>query len=134
MYDRQGLVTSHYIYLLILNAFAMIKWQKPNLEKCYFTFPVTSNRILENSWKLPQRISVTQQTDTLNVLLISRTYFSTTPLSNQNSCSRLFCKRLFWEKLTNIRENACAGLSILMQLQDLGLQLVEKGLQQRFFW
>ena len=49
MYDRQGLVTSHYIYLLILNAFAMIKLQKPNLEKCYFTFPVTSNRILENS-------------------------------------------------------------------------------------
>ena len=133
MYDRQGLVTSHYIYLLILNAFAMIKWQKPNLEKCYFTFPVTSNRILENSWKLPQRISVTQQTDTLNVLLISRTYFSTTPLSNQNSCSRLFCKRLFWENSQKIGKNTCAGLSILIQLQELGLRLVKKGLQPIIF-
>ena len=133
MYDRQGLVTSHYIYLLILNAFAMIKWQKPNLEKCYFTFPVTSNRILENSWKLPQRISVTQQTDTLNVLLISRTYFSTTPLSNQNSCSRLFCKRLFWENSQKIGKNNCVGLSILIQLQELGLRLVKKGLQPIIF-
>ena len=133
MYDRQGLVTSHYIYLLILNAFAMIKWQKPSLEKCYFTFPVTSNRILENSWKLPQRISVTQQTDTLNVLLISRTYFSTTPLSNQNSCSRLFCKRLFWENSQKIGKNTCVGLSILIQLQELGLRLVKKGLQPIIF-
>ena len=133
MYDRQGLVTSHYIYLLILNAFAMIKWQKPNLEKCYFTFPVTSNRILENSWKLPQRISVTQQTDTLNVLLISRTYFSTTPLSNQNSCSRLFCKRLFWENSQKIGKNTCVGLSILIQLQELGLRHVKKGLQPIIF-
>ena len=99
------------------------------MEKFYFVFSVTSNR---NFGKFLKIISQRIFSSRLTHLLISRIYIFHNPTQQLEAavygCSVKGCS----EKIHKYYKKTPAQDS-LRQLQGLDLQLVKKGLQQRFF-